>query len=72
MKRSRWMLSICVVIHRFIFKNNLITSFPCFIFKYKTGIGLLKMAIIFYWVNVDLLKTSMGLLEEDFYVQKLG
>ena len=47
MQRSRRKLSINVVVHMFILKNNQITSFPCFTFIPKTGTGLTKTGIIF-------------------------
>jgi len=39
MKRSRRELSIDKVIYRGIFKNNLVTVFPCFTFILKTGVN---------------------------------
>jgi len=39
MKRSRRELFIDVAIHRGIFKNNLITFFPCFTFIHKAGVS---------------------------------
>ena len=42
MERSGQELFIDMVIHRGIFKNNQITSFPCFTFIPKTGAELPK------------------------------
>jgi len=39
MKRSRWELSINVVFHEGIFKNNQITLFPSLTFMSKTGVS---------------------------------
>jgi len=39
MKTSRRDISIDMVIHRGIFKNNQITLFPCFTFVPKTGVS---------------------------------
>ena len=49
MESSRRDLFISMVIDRFILKNpNQITIFPCFTFITKTGVGLAKIAVIFY------------------------
>jgi len=46
MKRSRWELSINMVIDRFVFKNNQITFFPCFTLP-ETGIELPDQELFF-------------------------
>jgi len=50
MESSRRDLFINMVVDRFIFKNNQMTLSPCFTFIPKTGMGLPKSGISFYWV----------------------
>ena len=69
MKRSRRELSVNVVIHRFIFKNNQITPFPCLTFIPKPGIGLPKTGF-FFCASVSL-SVRLLVLPRRYYVNIL-
>jgi len=55
MESSRRDLIIDMIVDRFIFKNTVITLFPCFTFIPLTGLGLPKTEASFY---CDLLRLS--------------
>jgi len=54
MESSRKDLFIDMVVERFILKNNQITLLPCFTFIPKTGVGLTKTGVSFYYIRNDL------------------